>query len=179
MPETIENYIPQAFLENQKKYAFYVWSVGFLIVLGWIVLIVAAPVAKAIGFEGFADSIYKFFSYVCHQIAERSFHIHGHSFAVCSRCFGFYGGFFSGLIIYPVFRALDEIESFPRFWLFLAMIPMGIDWALGFFEIWENTLLSRAVTGAILGIACAFFIVPALAEISRWFVDRKIKRLSR
>lgn len=179
MPEAIENYVPQAFHERQKKYAFYAWGVVFLMVLGWLALIVAAPLAAANGFAGFAAPVYKFFSYVCHQISERSFHVENHQFAVCSRCFGFYGGFFSGLLIYPFFRALDKIDSFPRFWLFLAMIPMGVDWSLGFFEIWENTLFSRAVTGAILGIACAFFIVPALAEISRYFLDRKIKRLSR
>jgi uncharacterized membrane protein len=46
------------------------------------------------------------------------------------------------------------------------MIPMAIDWSLGFFHIWENTQLSRLVTGAILGIACGLFIVPAIVEIT-------------
>ncbi|HEY3103646.1 MAG TPA: DUF2085 domain-containing protein, partial [Pyrinomonadaceae bacterium] len=55
--------------------------------------IIAAPVALAQGHTGFAWAIYKFFSFLCHQIPERSFHIAGHKFAVCSRCTGLYSGF--------------------------------------------------------------------------------------
>jgi uncharacterized membrane protein len=179
MPEAIENYVPQALVKQQKRQAFFVWGVVFSLALVWIALILSAPLAKASGFTGFANPVYAFFGYVCHQIPERSFHASGFPFAVCSRCFGFYFGFLFGLLAYPFFRSLDETEPFPRFWLFLAMIPMGIDWSLGFFEIWENTHASRSITGAILGFACALFTVPALAEISRFFVDRKLKRLSR
>jgi uncharacterized membrane protein len=67
-----------------------------------------------------------------------------------------------------VIRKVDEIEPLPRFWLFLAMIPIGIDWSLGVFGICENTHLSRFLTGLILGAACAIYIVPALVEIFRY-----------
>jgi len=46
-------------------------------------------------------------------------------------------------------------------------VPMAVDWSLGVFGIWENTHLSRFMTGLILGAACATFIVPALVEIKR------------
>ena len=174
-----ENYTPQSVFRENRKQAAKIWGAVLLVAFLWLAFIAGAPLFKSAGFEDFAGAVYRFFSYVCHQISERSFHAGEHPFAVCSRCFGFYGGFFLGLAGYPLFRALDDTESFPRVWLFLAMIPMGIDWSLGFFGIWENTLWSRSLTGAILGAACAFFIVPALAEISRWFVDRKVKRLSR
>ncbi|HEX9961116.1 MAG TPA: DUF2085 domain-containing protein [Pyrinomonadaceae bacterium] len=179
MPELIENYVPQAFVKQRKRQAFFAWGLVFLIALVWIGLIVSAPLARANNFTGFADSLYAFFGYVCHQIPERSFHVHEFPFAVCTRCSGFYFGFLLGLIVYPLFRSLENIEPFPRFWLFLAIVPMGIDWSLGFFGIWENTDVSRSLTGLIPGFACAVFIVPALAEISRFFVDRKVKRLSR
>jgi uncharacterized membrane protein len=179
MPETIENYVPQAFVKQRKRQAFFAWGVVFLIALGWIVLIVSAPLAKANDFAGLANSLYAVFGFVCHQIPERSFHAGEFPFAVCTRCFGFYFGFLFGLGVYPFFRTLDDIEPFPRFWLFLAIVPLGLDWSLTFFGIWENTHVSRSLTGLILGFACAFFIVPALAEISRFFVDRKVKRLSR
>ncbi|MDQ3798158.1 MAG: DUF2085 domain-containing protein [Acidobacteriota bacterium] len=178
MPQTIENYVPQAFVRQRKRQAFFAWGLVFLIALVWIGLIVSAPLAKASDLTGFSGALYTFFSYLCHQIPERSFHTLGFPLAVCSRCFGFYFGFLLGLGAYPFFRALDDVEPFARFWLFLAIVPMGIDWSLTFFGIWENTHLSRSLTGAILGFACAFFIVPALAEISRFFVDRKLKRLS-
>jgi hypothetical protein len=50
---------------------------------------------------------------------------------------------------------------------------MGVDWSLGFFEIWENTALSRFLTGLILGVACAIFIVPALVELLRLLRSEK------
>jgi len=179
MPEAIENYVPQNAVTQMRRQAFYVWSVFTLLAAFWVLLIVLAPFAEANNFLSLANSLYKVFSYLCHQMPERSFHIHASAFAVCSRCFGVYFGLFFGLIIYPLLRPLTETEPLPRFWLFLAMIPMAIDWSLGFFEIWENTLWSRFVTGAILGAACAGFIIPALVEIFRNLAGRrKVKRLS-
>jgi uncharacterized membrane protein len=179
MPEPIENYVPQMFVRRRKRFAVFAWLTIFSVALVWSGLILAAPLANVNALITFAEPIYVFFGYLCHQIPERSFHIHDAPFAVCSRCFGFYFGFLLGLIIYPLFRALDESEPLPRFWLFLAAAPMTIDWSLGFFGIWENTHFSRSVTGGILGLTCAFFIVPALVEMSRFFADRKLKRLSR
>jgi uncharacterized membrane protein len=70
-------------------------------------------------------------------------------------------------LVYPLWRPIDKIEPLPRFWLFLSLIPIGVDWSLGFFKVWENTFTSRFVTGLILGAACATFMVPALVEIAR------------
>lgn len=175
MAEAVENYIPQTIIERQKRQAFLAWGVLFLIAFLWFSLVLSAPLAKIYGFNAYADSIYWFFSHLCHQISDRSYHIHEYQLAVCSRCSGFYGGFLLGIITYPLFRALNNTDSLPRIWLFLAMIPMGIDWSLTFFEIWENTFLTRTVTGAILGLACAFFIIPAIVEIS-YFIGEKFRR---
>ena len=174
MPDLIENYAPQIIIEQQKRQAVWAWRVVLLIAAFWVSLIISAPIAKYYGFTGFADSIYWFFSHLCHQISERSYHIHAYQFAVCARCFGFYGGFLLGIVIYPFIRQLNNTDSFPRIWLFLAMIPMGVDWSLGYFNIWENTHLSRTVSGGILGSACALFNVPAIVEISH-FVGEKIR----
>jgi len=179
MSQPIENYIPQNFAERFRKQAWKVWFVSALVVLVWVFAILLAPVAKANGFESISAPIYRFFSYICHQIPERSLHIENHQFAVCSRCFGVYFGLFFGFFIYPLFRKIDDIEPLPRIWLFLAMIPIGVDWSLGAFGIWENTHLSRFITGLILGAACAIYIVPALVEIFRLLTGRKhLKRLS-
>jgi uncharacterized membrane protein len=175
-----ENYTPQSFLPQMRKQAWMVWSVSFLIVFAWVFLILLAPVVAVNNFNGISAPIYKFFSFICHQQSERSFHIAEHQFAVCSRCFGVYFGLFFGFIIYPFFRKIEEIEPLPRVWLFLAMIPIGIDWTLGVFGIWENTHLSRFTTGMILGAACAVYIAPALIEIFRLLRGKKqLKRLSR
>ena len=168
MNQPIENYVPQDFTERFRRQAWKVWTISLLVVFAWVFVILLAPIAKAGGFESLSATIYRFFSVICHQIDSRSFHIENHQFAVCARCFGVYFGLFFGFLIYPLIRKVDEIEPLPRFWLFLAMIPIGIDWSLGIFGIWENTHLSRFLTGLILGAACAIFIVPALVEIFRY-----------
>jgi uncharacterized membrane protein len=162
-----ENYLPLDLAPRVKKQAFKVWSIGLAVVVIWLLLIVAAPLAKANGLTSFSDSLYHFFRFACHQISGRSFHVAGEQFAVCSRCFGVYFGLAAGFGIYPLWRTIDELEPLPRFWLFLALVPITIDWCLTMFGIWENTHLSRFVTGLILGVACATFIVPALVEATR------------
>ena len=180
MPELIENYVPQNLAAQMRRQAFFVWSVFAFLAALWIFLIVLAPLAATNNLANISYPIYKFCSFICHQIPARSLHIHDYAFAVCSRCFGVYFGLFSGFIVYPFLRPVEETEPLPRFWLFLAMFPMAVDWLLGFFEIWENTHLSRFLTGAILGTACAIFIIPALVEIFQLLSNkRQVKGLSR
>jgi uncharacterized membrane protein len=173
MPEPASNYVSLDTAKLMRKQAFRVWTIGFLVVFTWVLLIVGLPVARANGFVTISSPLYHFFSFICHQIPERSFHIAGEQFAVCHRCFGLYLGLLFGFVIYPLWRNIDEIESLPRFWLFLSLIPMMVDWALTFFGIWENTHLSRFLTGMIVGVACSTFIVPATVEITRNFTYQK------
>lgn len=167
MAQPIENYIPPSLAVDFRRQAVKVWGVASLLVFAWVFVILLAPVAKANGFNTIAAPIYAFFSYICHQMSTRSFHVEGEQFAVCSRCFGVYLGLLAGFLVYPLWRKIDEIEPVPRFWLFLSMIPIAVDWSLGVFGIWENTHLSRFITGLILGVACATFLVPGLVEVTR------------
>jgi len=179
MSQPIENYVSPDFTAGFRRQARIVWTISSLVVFAWVFAILLAPLAEANGFENLAAPLYKFFGYICHQIDGRSFHVENHPFAVCARCFGVYFGLFLGFLIYPLFRKIEEIEPLPRFWLFLAMIPIAVDWSLGVFGIWENTHLSRFITGLILGAACGIFIVPALVEIFRLLRGPgQIKRLS-
>ncbi len=175
MKLSAKNYTSQTAQKILKKQAIKVWIAGFVAVFLWVFIILLAPIAEANNFKSVSAPIYTFFSFLCHQIPERSFHVESHAFAVCTRCFGVYFGLLLGFIVYPFSRSLDEIEPLPRFWLFLAIIPLAVDWSLGFFEIWENTRLSRFLTGLILGAACGIFIVPALVEIAR-LLSRKPAR---
>jgi uncharacterized membrane protein len=175
MPKPITDYVPNSLQNVQKRQAVWVWGVSLAIIFLWLAAIVSAPIFETEGVKSISQPIYRFFSYLCHQISSRSFHYHEHQFAVCVRCFGFYAGFLLGFMVYPFVRVLNNTDSFPRFWLFAAMIPMGVDVGLTFFDIWENTPLSRTVTGLILGFACAFFIIPALVEI-RFFASQRFKR---
>lgn len=166
-------YIPVDISARFRRQAWRVWAVGMAVVAAWALLIILAPLAKTKDLNGIASPIYSFFHFLCHQNPERSFHIAGEQFAVCSRCFGVYFGILLGFVVYPLWRRIDEIEPLPKVWLFLSLIPVGIDWSLTFFGIWENTQLSRFLTGLILGVACATFIVPAIVEITRNLTVRR------
>lgn len=166
MAEPAENYIPQELSRYFRTQARRAWAVTLLIVGIWVLAIVAAPVARGSGLDA-AASVYSFFGYICHQLPERSLRLAGHHMAVCTRCFGVYFGLFAGVAMYPLWRRIDDIEPLPRLWLFLACVPIAIDWLLGVFGIWENTHLSRFFTGLVLGAACATYIVPAVVEIRR------------
>lgn len=150
-----------------KRQAEIVWSVALFATLLWMVLIIAPPVLRLFDINFPADAIFVFFSSLCHQMPERSFHLSGQQLAVCSRCFGVYFGLFAGLLAYPLWRELDDIEPLPRKWLLLSVLPMSIDWSLTIFDIWENNHASRFITGMILGGACSTYILPALVEIFR------------
>ncbi|MEK7854729.1 MAG: DUF2085 domain-containing protein [Acidobacteriota bacterium] len=166
MTEPAESYIPVDLALRFRSQAFRAWGVTLAIVFVWVFAIVLAPVALELGWA-VAGPLYSFFSYICHQIGERSFHFDGHPLAVCSRCFGVYFGLFAGLVAYPLWRKIDDVEPLPRIWLFLSLVPIGLDWSLTIFGIWENNHLSRFITGLILGVACATYIVPAVVEIRR------------
>jgi uncharacterized membrane protein len=165
MAEAAVNYSTIQIREKLRSQALKVWTVTLAITAVWVLIIVSPPLLMNSGFS--AAPIYSFYSYICHQIPERSFHLFGHQFAVCSRCFGVYFGLLAGIATYSLWRPVDSIEPLPRFWLFLSMLPISIDWSLGVFGIWENNHASRFITGTILGVACAVFIMPALVEIVR------------
>ena len=149
-----------------------VWAGTSAIALAILSLIIVAPVAQAHGHPAIASSIYKTFSFVCHQIPERSFHLAGHQFGVCSRCTGLYAGFAVAALVYPLARSLHRTDTPSRLWLILATVPLIIDFALGYFSIWENTHLSRFLTGALLSSAAVFYIMPGLIDLSSAIVRR-------
>ena len=122
--------------------------------------------AQANGHPAFAAPIYKVFSFVCHQIPERSFHLAGYKFAVCSRCTGLYSGFALATLAYPLVRSMRQTETPSIVWLVLATLPLVIDFSLGYFSIWQNNHASRFATGALLGSVAVFYILPGLIELS-------------
>jgi uncharacterized membrane protein len=148
----------------------FVASISFMIV----VLIVAAPLALTRGHTGFASAIYSSFSYVCHQMPERSFHLAGHQFAVCSRCTGLYAGFAAAVLVYPLVRSLKRTDTPRVIWLILATVPLLADFSLSYFGIWQNNHLTRFLTGALLGAVAALFVVPGLIELSAT-IRRRLK----
>jgi uncharacterized membrane protein len=166
-----------------SSFATVTWAVTVAISLAVVALIIGAPLAQANGHPAFAALIYKAFSFVCHQISERSFHLAGHQFGVCSRCTGLYVGFAVAALVYPLARSLKRTDTPSRVWLVLATLPLVIDFGLGYFSIWQNTHLSRFLTGALLSSVAVFYIMPGLIDLSsvlaRLMLRRRVPRAMR
>jgi uncharacterized membrane protein len=167
-----ENYIPQSLPNRRPLVMWLIVAGGSLAVMA---MIIGAPLALKSGHPFWGLTIYRAFSYVCHQIPERSFFIAEHQFAVCARCTGLYAGFTVATVFYPLVRSLRQTEAPRRRWLFLAAAPLTVDFALGFFGIWNNTHFSRFTTGALLGAVAVFYVMPGLMDLSlrEWGSSRK------
>jgi len=156
-------YIPQ--LSNDRR-PLLMWSLVAAFCLIILAMITGAPLALARGHHSLALVIYGVFSHLCHQIPDRSFFIAGHQYAVCARCTGLYAGFTVATLCYPLLRSLRRTDTPPRKWLFIAAAPLAVDFALGYFGIWENTHLSRFATGALLGSVAVLYVMPGFIDLS-------------
>jgi uncharacterized membrane protein len=158
--------------DRETRAPWIAWALTAGIGLTIIGAIVGAPLFQSTGHPAFASPIYKIFSYVCHQIPERSFHLAGHQFAVCSRCTGLYTGFAVAALVYPLAYSLKRIDTPRRLWLILAALPLLIDFSLTYFGLWSNTHLTRFLTGALLGAVAVFYVMPGLVELSSTILRR-------
>jgi uncharacterized membrane protein len=157
------NYVSQTVPARGPLVAWLVLVFAALIV---IALIIGAPLALTGHHTSTAFVIYRGFSKVCHQIPERSFYLAGFPLAVCSRCTGLYAGFTAALIAYPLCRSFRTTDAPHPKWLFMAAVPLAIDFGLTFVGLWENTHSSRLITGALLGSVAVFYVMPGIAELS-------------
>ncbi len=127
----------------------------------WLAAVWAAPVAASRGWAA-APLLYAFFDPVCHQIAERSFHLGPEPLAVCHRCTGLYVGFALGLLAAPFFGSARRwlLEEPKRILLFF--LPLALDW------IWiGNTASTRFSTGLLAAMPIAVLLWAANRQIFR------------
>jgi uncharacterized membrane protein len=156
-------YVPQV-VPLRRPLVF--WLLSAAVVTFMFALIFVAPLAAGSGHGQLAAGIYAAFATLCHQLPERSYFIDGHKLAVCSRCAGVYGGFVLALLLYPLLRSLRNAAFPARKWLLLAAVPLAVDFSLTFFGFWENTHTSRLLSGALLGGAAVFYVMPGIIELS-------------
>jgi uncharacterized membrane protein len=170
MPQAISEYVPQLAHDEESarrwRRARAGWAVAVGLAAGLLALIVGAPLLKAGGLPAAAETVYGSFALLCHQMDERSFHLLGFKLAVCARCFGLYAGALLGALLYPLARPLARRDLPARGWLLAAGVPTTVDFALGFFRVWENTHASRFLTASLLGVAVAFYFVPGAVDLA-------------
>lgn len=154
--------------ESKPFAAYFVWVTIAVFGIAIIAAVVAAPLAQASNHLAFSSAIYQAFSYLCHQIPERSFHLAGEQFAVCSRCTGLYAGFTLATLTYPLFRSLRSTDTPKIIWLFASAAPLAIDFSLTYFGIWQNNHFTRFTTGALFGAVAAIFVLPGAIELASY-----------
>jgi len=153
--------------DSSRARPFLVWLIVAALACSLLCLIILAPLALAHKRFFLALSLYHGFSLVCHQLPARSFFIENYPLAVCARCAGLYTGFAMSALVYPLARDVRKTVAPSRVWLVAAIMPLAIDWALGFFGFWSNTHVSRFTTGALLGAVSVFYVMPGLVDLSR------------
>src|ERR1043165_2666351 len=153
MPLPVSEYVPQFLSPDEsarvRRGAARAWALTASLVLAVVGLVVLAPWARANGYTFLSAAAYGAFSGLCHQIPERSFYFDGFPLAVCARCFGLYAGCAAGVLFYPLARGLERRDAPGRLWLLAAAAPTTVDFALGFFGLWEDTPLSRFLTSVL------------------------------
>jgi len=138
----------------------------------WCAAVILAPVFAVGPLPGAGRMLYEFFRPICHQLDDHSFHIGGAAFGVCARCFGIYAGFLAGALIYPLVRDLRSPLMPSRRVLALALAPMLFDVGCGMLGVYDNTNLTRVITGGIFGLAAPCFILPgALDAVSQFLAS--------
>ena len=113
----------------------------------WCMSIIAAPV---FGW----DSVYSFFSKICHQDPTRSWHVAGEPFAVCIRCSSIYFAFTASLWL--------GLKTNVR-WLRLSIVLMLCEFALA--RLVVDAAFLRAVSGILVGLFAAPFVRQATEEL--------------
>jgi len=138
----------------------------------WSALAFSAPILEKHGGGGAAATAHMVravFSLVCHQNPERSFRVEGAPLALCARCTGIDVGFAGGCLGVLFLRLRLSRRTVPpgRAVLLLAMAPSALEAAAELAGLTSGAggAVLRALTGALLGCACAFYVVPAFEEL--------------
>jgi uncharacterized membrane protein len=115
------------------------------------------PLLLAGGAALSAVAVHTFFSPICHQIPERSFHLFGVPLAVCARCIGIYTGATLGAFVRAprrfILRALG-----------LALALNIMEAATEYVGLHGNWLTVRALLGFALGLSVAALVAQATLE---------------
>jgi len=128
-----------------------------------IMATLAAPLLVLFSFPTAAFFTYLPFSFICHQMPERSFAILQNPLAVCHRCSGIYLGLFLGSLLSPLFFRMHHNAR--RACIVSSAAFMALDAIIPFTGLWNGFWLCRFLTGLAFGAAAAPFVVMGLNEI--------------
>jgi uncharacterized membrane protein len=121
-----------------------------------------APMLKAAGYSYLSSPIYFAYQFICHQRADRSFHVHGEQMAFCARDLAIFAGAVGIAGVYGLARRLRPISSPHYLLVLLALVPIGLDGVTQIIGLRESTTVLRISTGVIFSIGIGWYLLPRL-----------------
>jgi len=105
----------------------------------------------------------------------------GYKLGVCSRDIAIYLFMLLGALFWPFYAKGKEAGGlWPKpIWLLLAMAPIAIDGGTQFIGLRVSSNLLREITGAIIGFAMPFYLIPLMNQLLNPLIGdilRKIRK---
>ncbi len=123
---------------------------------------------------------------ICHQIPERSFHIHEHQLPLCARCTGTYLGIAIGFLTLALRRRWRAGHMLSAGMLVIMVIMigiMGIDGVNSYIALlrgqplfYEPQNWLRAITGSLNGLALSMIVWPVF-NMTLWKTPQPVRPL--
>jgi hypothetical protein len=133
----------------------------------WVALVVAAPLALAHGYALLPTIVYEAAGLICHQRADRSFHLAGVQLPVCARCFGLYASGAAGAVA-ACFAGLSHTSRITSRFATRAIAAASTPTAATLLLEWSDLLhpsgRARAIAAAPLGMLAGWLFVRLLAR---------------
>jgi uncharacterized membrane protein len=136
----------------------------------YVALPLAAPALLAVGWTRPASWIYVLYSYSCHQLPSHSWFPFGHQMAYCQRDTALYGAMLVGGLAYA--RQRLWTRGLPWWAFALLTLPIAIDGGTALLGLRESGPLLRTMTGALFGLATAWFVYPLMDRALAQFGSR-------
>ncbi|MGA7672897.1 MAG: DUF2085 domain-containing protein [Nitrolancea sp.] len=143
----------------------------------FVALPLLAPVLMADGHRTLANTIYRPFHLICHQLPERSFHIMGYKMAYCERDFAIYAGLLILGLVYGASSRKLRPATLKELGIFC--IPIAVDGFTQLFGWRESTWELRVITGSIFAVGVAWLAFPRLEFGFREIVSTVESRFER
>jgi uncharacterized membrane protein len=116
---------------------------------------------RAAAFAGAVNLLVAGMGLICHQRAERSFHLSGEQMAFCQRDLAIVGGFVFVAMLYGLLRR--RLPASIRFrWAAVAALPMAVDGLTQLAGLRESTWELRVLTGMLFSAGIGWYVLPHL-----------------
>lgn len=94
----------------------------------------------------------------CHQLPERSFHIHGVQLPLCARCTGILIGYICALISFVFYKQIWWIDL-------LFLMPLIFDGTIQLLTKYESNNFKRLITGLLFGFGFLQIIILGIYSL--------------